>query len=229
MSPYSKNIMPCSSAPAICIVDANRLVTPAPWTDGRETRVPLRTEESSFYRRPMSDSEWQEITALLKSRIALISQRTISLLSGRILEALEWLDPVMKGYCEITCPNCDDPCCTAKNIFYNRADLLFLIASGITAPSGQTRNHPFEPCRYLTPKGCRLHRIARPYVCVWYLCEAQIDLFREESASVQRRYIKHLEQLRLARLELESLYENLSPIEFQSGERKAKEDFSALG
>jgi hypothetical protein len=172
----------------------------------------LRNEESSLYRQPMNDSEWQEITLALKAGIALINRKTIELLTRRIRDAFEWLDPVMRAYCDITCPNCDDPCCRAKNIFYNRADMLFLIASEITPPPGQTRNRPLESCRYLTPEGCCLPRIARPYVCVWYLCEAQMNLFQGMNASTQRLFVKHLEHLRLARLELESLYESVSPI-----------------
>jgi hypothetical protein len=171
----------------------------------------LRTEESSLYRQPMSDAEWQGITTALKTGIAQLDQKVIERLAGQILGAFDCLDPVMKGYCGITCPGCNDPCCLAKNIFYNRADLLSLIALGITLPSGQTRTRPCAPCRYLTPHGCRLDRTARPYVCVWYLCETQMDLFRGEKALTQRLFIRQLEQLRLARLELESLYENISP------------------
>ncbi len=91
--------------------------------------------------------------------------------------------------------------------------MLSLLALGISPSSGQTRTVPFEACRYLTPIGCSLHRAVRPYVCVWYLCEAQMELFRSEKASTQRLFVKHLQRLRLARLELESLYENLSQVE----------------
>jgi hypothetical protein len=169
----------------------------------------LRTEESSLYRRPMSDSEWQSIMAALKDEIARLDQKTIERLAGQILGAFRWLDPVMEGYCEITCPSCKDPCCLAKNIFYNRADMLSLIAQGVTPPSGQTRTRPGASCRYLTPHGCRLDRAVRPHVCVWYLCEMQMDLFRGERASTQRLWIKHLEQLRLSRIEIESLHEDI--------------------
>lgn len=173
----------------------------------------MRVEESSVYRRPMSDSEWLEIMAVLKTGIALLNRAAIQSLSGQLREAFSCLDPVMEGYCRITCPDCSDPCCTARNIFFNRADMLSLLALGISPPQGQTRTLPLEACRYLSPKGCRLHRAVRPYVCVWYLCEAQMELFRSESTSTQRLFVKHLQRLRLARLELESLYENLSQIE----------------
>jgi hypothetical protein len=177
----------------------------------------LRIEESSLYRQPMSDSEWQGTLTALKTEIARLDQKAIERLAGQILGALGWLDPVMKRYCKITCPNCNDPCCLAKNIFYNRADILSLIALGITPPSGQTRTRACAPCRYLTPHGCRLERAVRPYVCVWYLCDTQMDLFRGESALTQRFFIKQMEQLRLARIELESLYEGLSPSHLNFG------------
>jgi hypothetical protein len=170
----------------------------------------LKTEESSLYRQPMSDLEWQGIMKNFRNRFALIDQEPFQSCAEQIREALQWLDPVMTKYAEITCPQCKDPCCTAHAIFFNQTDMLSLVAMGISLPPGQTRVRPGAPCRYLTPNGCRLQRIARPYVCVWFLCEAQMDLFWEERALTQRHFVKQFEKIRLNRLRLEALYENLS-------------------
>ena len=170
----------------------------------------LKTEESSLYLRPMSDPEWQEVVQNLRNRVALISQEPFQSSAAQIGEALQWLDPVMTKYCELTCPQCIDPCCNAHAIFFNQTDMLSLIAMGISILPGQTRVRPDEPCRYLTPKGCHLERVARPYVCVWFLCETQMDLFWEESASTQRHFVKQFENIRLSRLKLEALFESLS-------------------
>jgi hypothetical protein len=168
-------------------------------------------EESSLWRQPMSDSRWQEVIAGLKTEMALLDQGLVQSLAGRICEAVQRLDSFMTKYCGITCSSCDDPCCSADGIFYNRADMLYLLAMGITSLSGQTRTRPHQPCRYLTSGGCCLPRVARPYVCVWFLCEAQMELFQRESGSTQRQFIRNLESIRADRLRIESLYGNLFP------------------
>ena len=170
----------------------------------------LKTEESSLYRQPMSDPEWQKVTENLRARFGQVDQEPFQSSAAQIREALQWLDRVMTKYCELTCPQCIDPCCNAHAIFFNQTDMLSLIAMGISLPSGQTRVGSGEQCRYLTPNGCRLQRVARPYVCVWFLCETQMDLFWEESALTQRHFVKQFENIRLNRLRLEALYENLS-------------------
>ncbi len=177
----------------------------------------MKIEESSLYRQPMSSSQWREVTEILRAELALLDQEAVQSSAGQIREALQWLDPVMTEYCASTCPSCKDPCCHAQAIFFNRTDLLSLIASGTSLPPGQTRVSPLAPCRYLQPTGCDLPRIARPYVCVWYLCEAQMELFGEERASIQRHFIRHFENIRLNRLRLESLYESRSPMPLRSG------------
>jgi hypothetical protein len=171
----------------------------------------LKTEESSLWRQPMSDSQWREVIAGLKTGVAMLDQGSVQSLARQISEAVQWLDSIMTKYCGITCPGCNDPCCSANAIFYNQTDMLSLLVMGINLPPGQTRTHPFQPCRYLTPNGCCLQRIARPYVCVWFLCEAQMDLFRDETGSTQRHFIKSLESIRMNRLRIESLYEKLFP------------------
>jgi len=147
----------------------------------------------------------------LKSRIANLDQRLTEEATGAIRTAYHWLDPIMGRYCEITCQDCRDVCCTATGVYYNLTDLLVILTVGSDPPPGQTRSHASEPCRYLTPAGCSLKRPARPYVCVWYLCEAQMDLFQEEPTSTQRRFLSTLESLRRNRLRLESHYESLFP------------------
>jgi hypothetical protein len=164
-------------------------------------------EESSLWRKPMSDSKWQELIADLKSSMAMLDQGSVQPIAKRICHAVQWLDLIMAKYCAITCSSCDDPCCGAEAVFYNRTDMLSLLAMGIAPSPGQTRTSPNQPCRYLTPAGCRLPRIARPYVCVWFLCQAQMELFQSESGSTPREFIRSLESIRADRMRLESLYE----------------------
>jgi len=180
----------------------DRTVSPQPPASPLE-----KLEESSFLRQPMSDRQWRAHLAALKIRLGSLDREQLHAAAGAIRSARDWLDRLLEQYCQITCPACPDVCCHATRVFFNRTDLLAILALGLNPPPGQTRSVACAPCRYLTPAGCSLERILRPYVCVWYLCEAQMDLFGKEPASVQRRFTATLESLRRARLRLESLFE----------------------
>jgi hypothetical protein len=171
----------------------------------------LKTEESPLYRQPMTDRQWQANMEVLKTRVVLLDQEIVQSAAREIRVAYDWLEPHMERYCEITCHACSDSCCHAARIFYNQTDMLSIIALDTDPPAGQTRARASDPCRYLTRAGCSLKRVVRPYVCVWYLCEAQMDLYQEEFASAQRRFVATLESLRANRLRLESHYESHFP------------------
>ncbi len=166
-----------------------------------------RDEESSIFRCPFPDDEWAAVVRLLAERLNTLDLDTMREVAGRIEAALQWLDPIMDRYCELTCPTCDDPCCTGQKVFFNRADLITLALLHDSLPSSQTRNREGASCRYLGPTGCRLPRVRRPYVCVWFLCAPQMSLLQDEPASFQRRFIRTLQDIRQWRLVLESLYQ----------------------
>jgi hypothetical protein len=77
----------------------------------------------------------------------------------------------------------------------------------IQVPPGQTRQKPNDPCRYLAVTGCTLARTVRPYVCVWYLCEAHVALLQEEPPGFQRRFLEVMQEIRTCRLKLEGLFD----------------------
>ncbi len=164
-----------------------------------------RGEESSLYREPLSDAAWRE--ALRRARLGMRDrdQTVLASIVARIDDAIGWLDPVMTRYCEQTCPTCEDPCCRGKRIFFNLADVLVLAARNDWIPPGQTRSMDGEPCRYLVQTGCTLKRAYRPYVCVWFLCEPQMELLAQESVKFQRAFLKAMEAVRAGRLALERL------------------------
>jgi hypothetical protein len=142
-----------------------------------------------------------------RSELALLDPGETQFLARRVAEGIRSLDPTMSRYCELTCPQCEDPCCTGHEVFFNQADLLYLAAMQGDAPPGQTRTRATDPCRYLEPGGCALARSLRPYVCVWFLCDAQMQCFREETAGFQRQFIRTLQEIRSSRLRLERAYE----------------------
>ncbi|MEN6483764.1 MAG: hypothetical protein ABFD98_02670 [Syntrophobacteraceae bacterium] len=171
----------------------------------------MKAEESSRFRTPLGDADWLMAAETLRSQVSLLDREAVGALVARILRGIEFLDGTMTRYCEITCPDCADACCNGREVFFNQADLLYLVASGFEMPEGQTRNHPFGACRYLGRFGCLLPRTRRPYVCVWFLCESQIRLLEMEPAKFQREFVRKLEDIRSARLMLEFMYECAFP------------------
>lgn len=170
-----------------------------------------KTEESSLYRQPMSDGQWRKNLAVMKKRIEHLDHSLLCEVTAGIRAAYDWLEPFMERYCEITCPVCSDFCCQATRVFFNHTDLLVILTLDLDPPPGQTRSRASEPCRYLTPAGCSLKRTLRPYVCVWYLCEAQMKLYGEEPASTQRSFVTKLGSIRANRLRIASHYESHFP------------------
>jgi hypothetical protein len=167
--------------------------------------VVTRTEESSAFRAPMTDECWSDAVRDLERQIDPPRRVILEWTAKEISLNIQRLDVLMNRYCEATCPSCDDPCCDGRRVFYNRADLLYLIGTGDHLPPGQTRRTAGEACRYLTPRGCVLPREKRPYVCVWFLCEPQMELFQAEKAATQRKTLNTFLEIRSHRLRLESL------------------------
>lgn len=162
------------------------------------------SEEWPLLREPLNDVDWIQTLAYLEARCrkAMLHLGT-TLGAAKIREDFQWLDAVMTDYCQITCPACADPCCHAGKVFYNLADLLFQMALDLPFPAGQTRTEHSLSCRFLTVSGCTLPRPNRPYVCVWYLCDPQMQLLERESPPKQRRFTAALQSIRNFRLELQ--------------------------
>ncbi len=165
----------------------------------------MGSEESSLYREPLTDKGWSDALRYARERMSGRDRVLAVSIVSRIDRAIAWLDPVMAGYCEQSCPTCGDPCCHGKRIFYNFADLLVLTVRDTSLPPGQTRTATGEGCRYLTSAGCALSRYHRPYVCVWFLCEPQMKLLQEESVRFQRTFLGALLEIREGRVALEAL------------------------
>jgi hypothetical protein len=176
--------------------------------DSAGKTLDVRKEESNRHRRPIPDNEWRSILASVRRALADLDSSELHSLARRIADGIRQLDDLMTKYCAETCPLCEDPCCDGKDVFYNQADLVYLTALGAAMPPGQTRSRPMEPCRYLGADGCILSRLERPYVCVWFLCDAQMRLLQGEKAVFQRNVVQVMQDIRSSRLMLETLLES---------------------
>ena len=104
-----------------------------------------------------------------------------------VRQAMERLIPVWEQLCAATYAQCKDNCCTAQRVWFEFRDLLLFHLLGLAIPPGQTRAVLNAPCRYLTPRGCGLPRLTRPWRCSWYLCQDQVDLLATRPPREQRR------------------------------------------
>jgi len=138
-----------------------------------------KVEESGRYRRPIQAEEWRSILGDLEETLSRLERSVRGLLDKRVEEGTQWLDVRMAKYCDLTFPTCEDICCNGKVVFFNQTDLIYLSSLGGFIPPGQTRTKASDPCRYLGDNRCCLPRVFRPYVCVWFLCEAQMGVFQK--------------------------------------------------
>ena len=88
------------------------------------------------------------------------------------------LASLLEDLCRRTCPRCPDPCCLGAKVWFDTADLLVLHLNGMPVPEAQPLHAWDGICRYAGPKGCRLDRLYRPWICTWYLCPAQMNALR---------------------------------------------------
>jgi len=93
----------------------------------------------------------------------------------RIENDLACLGALFDELADTTCACCVRLCCRTARVWLDFKDLLFIHLSGQTLPAHQVRREKEAGCRFLSPRGCRLPRLSRPWVCTWYVCPAQRD------------------------------------------------------
>ncbi len=120
-----------------------------------------------------------------------------------IYRCLEGVDRDVDLLCDITCPECQDNCCTRATIWYDLKDLIYLFFGPAPLPDHQifrVNTSAGKQCCHLTSNGCDLPRSQRPFVCSWYFCPEQKTLFQCRSLFVEMERIKRL------RSEMEDLF-----------------------
>lgn len=159
------------------------------------------------YKQPFSEEEWRELTKELKENFTPADRERMQKLAQAIREGLLWCDETMDRYCNATCHSCQDYCCNANGIYFDLADLLYLLVLENDLPAGQTRARHNDPCRYLSTEGCILPRMCRPFICTWYICEPQMELLQAETIPIQKQFTAVLQMVRRCRQQLLALHE----------------------
>lgn len=111
--------------------------------------------------------------------------------------------PILNNLCIATCPWCPEPCCLTASPWYDFRDLVFLHLNLLEIPRAQTIYAYRETCRYLSPRGCTLPRITRPWICTWYLCPVQTAYLKKRNRCQWRAFDRRVCEIKHGRKQLE--------------------------
>jgi hypothetical protein len=89
------------------------------------------------------------------------------------------ISPLIQQTTRTVCPHCAEVCCISKHGFYNFEDIVYLCALGVKPPPTGPGRHDYDPCRFLTDKGCSLERSVRPSGCNWYFCAPLLEVIEK--------------------------------------------------
>jgi hypothetical protein len=126
-------------------------------------------------------SQWQEINAsiqVLYQRHRCHFEEYLRPTATRIYGRLNAINSLLDQMCRISCPQCPAPCCLSAKIWFDLKDLLLIHLLQAPLPVCQPLQHRTNICRNLSPKGCTLPRLIRPWICTWYLCPTQMKIIR---------------------------------------------------
>jgi hypothetical protein len=124
---------------------------------------------------------------------------------ARDIEAgLESIFLLLDDLCAVTCPWCPDYCCLTAKVWIDFKDLLLLHLMGHEIPPAQLLGDLKKTCRYWSLRGCRLPRIARPWICTWYLCPTQKANLCQRPKSVQDKFMRTVQAIKTGRKAMES-------------------------
>ena len=130
--------------------------------------------------------------------------KSLTILAREIKSFLNSSFPILDELCAHSCPWCPEPCCLSASVWFDFKDLLFLHFNQLSISPAQPKPDLKIPCRYLGPRGCRLSRIARPWICTWYLCPTQTAKLKNGEAHQRKSLEYAIAQIKSGRNLLES-------------------------
>ena len=153
-----------------------------------------------------SAATWREAnqTIELLVRLHFVRLKQATRLAFDLASHLAAIFPQMNDLCARTCRWCPDPCCLVAKAWIDFQDLLFLHLSGQSIPPSQLLDSATDTCRFLGVKGCRLPRIARPWICTRYLCPPQMVNLRREPFEIQQGFNETIQNIKLLRRAMEA-------------------------
>jgi hypothetical protein len=125
----------------------------------------------------------------------------------RLCKELTALFPLIEKVSRATCPRCEDPCCIVTKVWYDFIDLLFFHLISAPLPPRPLADRLEDPCQYLSPRGCRLSRLIRPWGCLQYTCPSQKRFLRERHPQAEQGLDLALGRIRTLRYRLEDQFQ----------------------
>lgn len=174
-------------------------------TEKGESMQRILTESTSGGLPPWkTKQEWEDVQRtiadfIIQNRYHLSHAVDIAV---RIRENLEAINISMDELCAATCPLCHEVCCSFARVWFDFTDLMFLHLINFPPPRAQPIAHLRMPCRFLTPRGCELPRLSRPWRCTLFLCRPQEAIIRKRGKLFQCRFHACLDDITAARKQL---------------------------
>ena len=152
--------------------------------------------------------EWQAINQAFRYLVQhhKSSMQHIFSSASRLAELFGLVFYTADELCHSTCRHCPDPCCAKAWAWFDFKDLLFMHLIGLEIPESQTLSFSGDQCRYLGNRGCRLPRIARPWICTWYYCPPQVARMKSKPAVLMGTFERIVRLVKQQRLELETAF-----------------------
>ncbi|MGD9079845.1 MAG: hypothetical protein PVG96_10915 [Desulfobacterales bacterium] len=150
--------------------------------------------------------EWQAVNGSIRFHLERYPEDFKSVVSfaQSVKHHLQSIFPFLHELCADSCPWCPDPCCLKAGVWFDFKDLLFLHFNNQPIPPAQPKANLGMPCRYLGPKGCRMPRLTRPWICTWYLCPTQTAKLRNGQHEKHKLMSRAMAQIKSERNLLEN-------------------------
>jgi hypothetical protein len=129
-------------------------------------------------------------------------------IAREIGRGIDELAEQMAILCLRTCRFCPEPCCITNTVWFDFRDLLLCHLLRQHIPVRQAVSDLNAACPFLSHHGCRLLPRSRPWMCLQYLCPAQLNILNRQglsAATTIRRKIATVEGLR-AEMEAEVVW-----------------------
>jgi hypothetical protein len=153
--------------------------------------------------------KWSVVTVSLRR---LFSERGSELADivghAHTLKALmEEVSPFIQQITAIVCPGCERVCCVNRHGYYDRLDLIYVYALGLSHPGYRDGLEDAAPCQFLSACGCTLERPLRPFRCNWYFCIALIEYMETGPAKPYRKFVNRFQEIIEARRRMLEAFE----------------------
>jgi hypothetical protein len=104
-------------------------------------------------------------------------------LTRKVEDCLSEIIRLQGSYVREICTECPGPCCGRVQDLFNDKDLIYLELSGRKTNLRKRRTRK-KGCLYLSPFGCTLTPLARPFACHRYLCPKLEETIKKDDPAI---------------------------------------------